>query len=188
MSDSRENDPSKKVPPNVSEEMRRGVSRRGLLTGELRDAGLKAAKHLPGMGGFLGVVLKESGAQRDRRLVENLWQLLMGRKPKPEENAAGLDVVRGAKTAWEKGDALVDILWALCQTKEFEELGRTDRVLVRGLYLIALDREPTEEERAAALEVMAEATEPAAKVGALEGLFTGLLRSRDSVLSKEPGK
>jgi hypothetical protein len=97
-------------------------------------------------------------------------------------------LVRNAKAADEKGDALVDIVWALCQTKEFEDLNRGNSVLVRGLYRIALDREPTEEEKRVALGVLSEATESAARTAALEGLFTGLIRSWESVLRREPGR
>lgn len=177
--------------PEVDPDMRRGVSRRGFITSELGRASMKAAKQLPGLGGLgsvLGFAMKESPSQRDERLVSHLWQLLMGRTAKPEESQASLQLVRNAKTTDEKGDALVDIVWALCQTKEFEELNRSNPVLVRGLYRIALDREPTEEEKRVALEVLAEATEPAARTAALEGLFTGLIRSWESVLRREPGR
>lgn len=172
--------------PEVSPELRRGVSRRGFITDELSRAGLKAVKQLPGLGGVFGFIAKETPGQRDERLVNNLWQLLMGRIPKPQESEASLELVRNAKTADEKGDALVDIVWALCQTKEFEDLGRSNSVLLRGFYKIALDRDPTEQERKTALEILAEATEPAARVAALEGLFTGLIRSWESVLRREP--
>ena len=182
-------DPKPEAPPReVSPEMRRGVSRRGFITDELASASLKAVKHLPGIGGFLGFALKETPAQRDEQLVRNLWLLLMGREPKPEESTAGMDLVRNAKTPDEKGDALVDIAWALCQSVEFEELKRPDRVLVRGFYRIAFDRDPTDAEREAALGVLADAEEPAARIGALEGLFTGLIRSSESVLRKPPGR
>jgi len=199
----------KKPPADIDPEMRRGVSRRGLLTGELRQAGLSMAKQLPGFGSMLGMAYKESAAQRDARLVTNLWQLLMGREPKADENSAGMEVVRNAQNADEKGDALVDILWALCRTQEFEDLNRSNSVLVRGLYRIALDRDPTPEEKEAALTVMADAedaaqlsceddddhgvphVEPeeaaaAARRGALEGLFMGLIHRHDSVLRRDP--
>jgi hypothetical protein len=110
----------------------------------------------------------------------------MGRAPKPQESAASLELVRNAKTSDEKGDALVDIVWALCQTKEFDDLGRPNSVLLRGFYKIALDRDPTDHERKTALEILAEASEPASRVAALEGLFTGLIRSWESVLRKDP--
>lgn len=177
--------------PEMDPEMRKGVSRRGFLTSELGRAGMKAAKQLPGLGGLgsvLGFALKETPSQRDERLVSHLWQLLMGRTPKPEEGDASLQLVRNAKTLDEKGDALVDIVWALCQTKEFEDLARPNSTLVRGFYRIALDREPTDEEKRVALEVLAEATEPAARTAALEGLFTGLIRSWESVIRRTPGR
>ena len=172
----------------IDPEMRRGVSRRSLLTDELGRASLQAVKQLPGIAGILGHALRETAAQRDERLVTNLWQLLMGRVPKKEETEASMEVVLNAKTADEKGDALVDILWALCQTKDFEEIERPNSTLIRGLYKIALDRDPTEHERSAALEVMADAEDITARGAALEGLFTGLIRSWESVLRKEPAR
>lgn len=180
-----------KKKPDVDPEMRRGVSRRGFITSELGRAGMKAAKQLPGLGGLgsvLGFAMKETPSQRDERSVSHLWQLLMGRTPKPEESKASLQLVRNAKTPDEKGDALVDIVWALCQTKEFEDLNRPDSVLVRGLYRIALDREPTEDEKRVALGVLSEATESAARTAALEGLFTGLIRSWESVLRRDASR
>ena len=177
-----------KKPENLSPEMRRAVSRRSLITDELGKHGVQALKHLPSLGPLLGFALRETVGQRDERLVTNLWELFMGRKPKPEESKAGLDLVREAKTPDAKADALVDIMWALTQTQEFEDLKRSDRMLVRGIYRIALDREPNENERDAALNVLGEATEQVARTAALEGLFTGLLRSANSVLRKDPGR
>ena len=168
--------------------MRRGVSRRGFLTREVGKAGMDAVRQLPTFGGLLGMMMRESPSQRDERLAGQLWKLLMGRPPKDHESSAGLELLRNAKTPDEKGDALVDIAWALCQTREFEELKRPDEVLLRGFYRIALDREPTEQEKRAALEILAEATEPAAHTAALEGLFSGLIRSWESVLRKSPAK
>lgn len=199
---------------NLSPEMRRALSRRGFLTGELKTSATKAVKQLPAFGGLLGQILRETQDQRDERLVLNLWQLLMGRKPEPHESQAGLELVKKAATPDEKADALVDILWALSQTQESEKLARPDITLVRGLYLLAQDREPNEGERAAALDVIrdsvdtairtcAEADEldeasrvsaddaaRAARTAALEGLFTGLLRAPDSVLrqSQQPAR
>jgi hypothetical protein len=181
-------DNEKRRDKDTDPEMRRGVSRRGFITNELSRATMKAAKQLPGIGGMLGMAIRETPSQRDERLVGNLWQLLMGRTPKPQESAASLELVRNAKTADEKGDALVDIVWALTQTKEFEDLNRSNGMMVRGFYRLALDRDPTEEERNAALEIMSEATEPGARVAALEGLFTGLIRSWESVLRKDPAR
>lgn len=172
----------------IDPEMRRGVSRRSLLTDELGRASLQAVKQLPGLAGILGHALRETTAHRDERLVTNLWQLVMGRVPKREETEASMEVVLNAKTADEKGDALVDILWALCQTKDFEEIDRSHSTLIRGLYRIALDRDPTDDERSAALEVMADAQDISARAAALEGLFTGLIRSWESVLRKEPAR
>ena len=195
--------------------MRKAVSRRGFLTSELKTASVEAVKQLPAFGGVLGALLKETPDQRDERLVENLWLLLMGRKPKPEESGAGLDLIKNAATPDDKADALVDILWALCQTRDFVDLNRPEITLVRGLYRLAQDREPTEPERFAALEVIGEAVETArrtcleatpedqasqvspdeaanvARTAALEGLFTGLLRAPESVLRKSylpPGR
>ena len=177
---------SDQTTPERSPEQRRSVSRRGFLTQEVSKAGIETVRHLPTFGGLLGFVLKETSGQHESRMVDNLWQLLMGRTPKAKESAAGLDLVRNAKTPDEKGDALVDILWALCQTEEFHQLNRPDLLLVRGLYKIALDREPNAEEQQAALEVLSGAEEPAARSAALEGLFTGLIRSWESVLRKAP--
>jgi hypothetical protein len=176
--------PEKQPPADPA--LRRGVSRRDLITDELGKASLEALKRLPSLSPLLGFALREGTAQRDRRLVSHLWQLLMGREPKPEERGASMEGIRNARTPEEKGDALVDVVWALTQTHEFEALQRPDPVLVRGLYRIALDRDPTEEERAAALTILAEAAEPVAKSAALEGLFTGLIRSMNSVLRKDP--
>lgn len=192
MSEDEKADSGSTVPKNTSPEMRRGVSRRSLITDELGKAGKDLVRNLPsiapfapGLAPFLKLAFRETPTQRAERMLDNLWMLLMGREPKKEESAAGLEVIRAAKTPDERGDALVDILWALCQTREFEELARPDRVLVRGLYKIALDRDPTESERYAALEVLSEATEPASRVAALEGLFTGLVRSMESILRKD---
>lgn len=195
---------------DISPEMRRAVSRRNFLTTDLKGAGMKAVKQMPAFGGLLGAVMRETGAQREERLVENLWLLLMNRKPKPEESGAGLDLVKQARTADEKGDALVDILWALTRTREFEDLNRSNTMLIRGLYRIAQDREPSEAEKQAALDVIREAVDSArrtieeaeedseaagldldtaatvARLSALEGLFTGLLRSAESVLRNTP--
>ena len=205
-------DPGKKVPENISPEMRRGLSRRGLLTNELRQSGMEAIKQLPSLSPFLKLAMRETPAQRDERLVKNLWQLLTGREPKQQEMSAGMELVKNAKTPDEKGDALVDIMWALCQTKDFEDLKRTDSLLIRGLYKIALDREPTEDEKRRALlslqdahetimraaadpeselsrsEVTPEQAAVAARVTALEGLFTSLIRSGESVLRQTIGR
>jgi hypothetical protein len=200
--------PDEPTPPPVSPEMRRAVSRRGFLTGELKKAGTDAVKQLPAFGGLLGTLMRETEAQRDERLVENLWLLLMGRKPKPEESGAGLDLVRAAQGPDAKSDALVDILWALMQTRDHADLGRSDTLLVRGLYRLAFEREPTDDERDMALESLAEAQQharqlveggdpvaqevsvedavAAARVASLESLFTGLLRSGESVLRRAP--
>lgn len=196
----------KPVPENVSPEMRRGLSRRGLLTDELRRSGMDAIKQLPSLSPFLKLAFKESKAQRDERLVKNLWALLTGREPKNQEMSAGMELVKNASTPEEKGDALVDILWALCQTKEFEDLKRPDPLLIRGLYRLALDREPTDDEKQRALSslrdahenIMRAAADPdselsrsdvtpeqaaaAARVTALESIFSNLLRSYESVL------
>lgn len=168
----------------VSPELRRAVSRRSLITDELGRAGASMARQLPQFASVFGMALREPPARRRQRMLLNLWQLLMGREPKPEEREAGMEVLRAAKTVDESADGLVDVAWALCQTKDFEALNRPNPLLVRGLYRIALDRDPTEEERTAALEVLAEAQEHPARVAALEGLFTGLLRSAESVLRK----
>jgi hypothetical protein len=184
MSDPEEDGAGTTPPPDRSPEMRRGVSRRSLITDELGRAGVEAVKRLPSLAPIFGFAFRESPAHRDERLVKHLWQLMTGREPKDEERAAGLEVVRNAQTPDEKGDALVDILWALGQTKDFVDLNRPNGALVRGLYRIALDRDPSEEERQAALDVLTEAVEPPAKVAALEGLFTGLVRSMESVLRR----
>jgi hypothetical protein len=133
---------------------------------------------------LFGLAIREPPALRDGRLLRNLWQLFLGREPKPEERDAGLQLLRAARSPDDKADALVDVMWALGQTVEFEELKRSDRLLVRGLYMLALGREPGEEELAAALSILAETTEPGTRVAALEGLFTGLLRRNDSVVRK----
>jgi hypothetical protein len=169
-----------------SPEMRRAMSRRGLLTGELRKASVQAAKQIPSMGGFLGAVMRETAVQKDHRLVRNLWLLLMGREPKQHERDASLELMRNAKTADEKGDALIDVAWALTQTQEFADLNRPSPVLVRGVYKIALDRDATEEEVSAAVAIMDEAPEPGARGAAVEGLLAGLLRRFDSILRKPP--
>jgi hypothetical protein len=207
MSDSNNEKPK----PEMSPEMRREVSRRNFISNEMGKAGVKAIKQLPGFGGLLGLAFRESDAQRDERLVENLWLLLMGRKPEAKESSAGMELVRNAKSPDEKGDALVDILWALCQTKEFDDLKRPNRTLVRGLYRIAMDREPHENEMNAALTVLSQSEENAqriyeeaqnegtaeisledagiaARVAALEGLFTGLIRGHESVLRRTGGR
>ena len=185
MSDGDESVERRRTPPaDLSPEMRRGVSRRTVITEEFGKATLEAVKQIPTFAPLLKVAARETDAGRDERLVKNLWQLLMGREPKEEESRAGLDVILKATTPEEKGDGLVDLAWALMQTVEFETLNRPDRVLIFGFYRIALDRDPTDAERAAALAVMAEATEPGARTAALEGLFTGLLRSGESVLRK----
>ncbi len=171
-------------PANLSPEMRRGVSRRSLITDEFGKATLEAVKQIPTFAPLLKMAARESDTARDERLVKNLWLLLMGREPKPEESGAGADVLKNAKSPDEKADSLVDLSWALMQTGEFEALNRPDRVLVFGLYRLALDREPTDTERAAALAVLQEATDPTARTAALEGLFTGLLRSGESVLRR----
>jgi hypothetical protein len=163
---------------------RRSVSRRGLLTDELGKAGLQVARQLPAFAPVLGFLIKEGTARRDERLVRELWQLALQRPPKPQESAAGLELVRGARTVEEKGDALADILWALCHTAEFEGLRHTDQELLHGAYHVAVGREPTPDEEAAALAILAEAAEPAARSAALEGLFTGLIRSADSALRR----
>jgi hypothetical protein len=179
--------PADRSPGNdIDPKLRRGVSRRSLIREELSKASMEAVKQLPSISPLLGFVMREGKPQRNKRLVTNLWQLMMGRGPKPEEIAASLELLQNARTADDQGDALVDILWALGQTAEFEELKRPDSALIRGVYLIALDRQPTEEERLAALTVMREAEDPASKAAALEGLFTGLLRSSDCILRKTP--
>ncbi len=175
-------------PADVSPELRRAMDRRHLITKELSRAGAEAVRQLPGFAGMLGMVFRETPGQRDERLMKNLWQLLMGREPKPEEHKAGMDLLRNARTPDDKGDALVDVLWALCQTQEFEDLNRPDLILVRGIYRLALDREPREDERDAALEVLKEAADTSARGAALEGLMTGLLRTGESVFRKAPGR
>jgi hypothetical protein len=177
-------DDPKEPPREVDPEMARAVSRRNFLTGELSRSALKTAKQLPGLGTVLGFALREDPKARDRRLVDNLWHLLMGREPKPQEREAGLEVVLNAETPDEKADALVDIAWALCQTKDFEELGRPNTVLVRGFYKIALNRLPREEELEAALAVLRDAPDLGARTAALEGLFTGLMRSAECQLRR----
>jgi hypothetical protein len=164
--------------------MRRELSRRRLLTDEFGKASVEAIKRLPTLAPFLKVAMRENPAQREERLVRNLWQLLMGRLPKPDELNASMEAMRSAKLPDEKGDALVDVAWALCQTKEFEELNRPDSLLVRGFYKIALDREPTDTERETAAGILAEAEQAAEKGAALEGLLTALVRSWEFVLRR----
>jgi hypothetical protein len=168
----------------MTPEMQREVSRRNLIRDELGRASLEAIKQFPGFGGVLGFAFKESAAQRDDRLVRHLWLLLMGREPKPDEASAGLELMRNSQTPDEKGDALVDITWALCQTRDFEALSRPPATLIRGLYFVAFDREPREDELKAALELFEEAQEPGARSAVIEGLLTGLVRSADCVLRK----
>lgn len=176
--------PDTKDDDEVRPELRRGMDRRRFLRGELSRSALETARHLPGLGGLLGHAMRETAEQREERMVHNLWLLLMGRVPKPEESEAGLQVVRNASTPEEKGDALVDILWALTQTQEFEELGRPDRILVRGLYKIALDRLPETHEEDAAVQILKEVPDASARAAALEGLFTALVRSFECVLRR----
>jgi hypothetical protein len=166
--------------------LRRGVNRRALLTDELSRATAGAVRHLPRFAGVFGALLRENPSQRDERMVLNLWELLMGREPNEEERTASMEVVRKAQTAHEKADALVDVAWALFQTQEFEDLDRSNPILIRGLYLVALGRTPTEQEVEAALTVLRTAEDPVSRVAALEGLFTGLLRSAESVLRRSP--
>jgi len=170
-----------------AEKDRRSVSRRSLLTDELGKAGLQVARQLPAFAPLVGFALKESAARRDERLVRELWQLLLERAPKPPESAASLELVRAARTPEEKGDALADILWALCHTAEFAELRQSDESLLRGLYRVAVRREPSPEEEATAMRILEEATESAERGAALEGLFTGLIRSPESVLRRGAG-
>lgn len=184
MSDAeRERKPGEPAEP-VDPRLRRAVSRRTLLTDELGRAGVDFARQLPGLAPLLGFALRETPAQRDRRLVHQLWKLLVGRVPKPEEAAASLQCMTTAGTPDEKADALVDILWALCHSQEFEARRRPDADFVVGFYRLALKREPTAEQLRAALEVLNEAAEPDAKAAALEGMFNGLIHSWDSVLRK----
>jgi hypothetical protein len=185
MSDETEARGRKQPPANVDPEMRREVSRRLLITDELGRAGLRAVKQLPGIGGLLGMAFRQSESERDETLLRALWKLVVGREGKPEEFAAGAELLRNAKTPDEKGDALVDVLWALCQTTEFEELNRSDLVMVRGLYLIAREREPTEAEQNAALAVLSEIPDTASRGAAFEGLLSGLLRSSESIFYKK---
>jgi hypothetical protein len=175
-------------PDDLSPEMRRALSRRGFITGEMGKATLDAARKLPGLAGLLGRALQETPKDREERMVNNLWLLLMGRAPKPEESAAGLEVVRNARTVDEKADALVDIAWALCQTRDFEELRRPNPAIVRGFYKIALARMPSEEEITGALELLDQAQQAGERSAALEGLFTGLMRSSECVLRREAAK
>lgn len=185
MSDGDRKDQEKQPPKDIDEKMRRSVSRRGFLTGEMGRSAAQAAKFLPGFGPLLGIAMKGAATRRDELRVNELWTLLVGREPKPHENEASLQMVRKAISPEEKGDALVDIVWALCQTQEFEELKRPNDQIVHGFYRIAMGREPTEEEKLAALRVIGEAEAEEQKASALEGLFTGLVRSWDSVLRKQ---
>ncbi len=166
--------------------VRRSMSRRGLIREEFGRASLDVVKKLPAFGPVLGMAFKQSAAAREEELVQNLWLLLTNRKPSAEEARAGLQVLREARTPEDRGDALVDLLWALCQTEEFESLQRPPRAVVRGLYLIALGRQPSDEELATAEGIIREADESRARGGALEGLLTGLFRSAESVFRKEP--
>lgn len=185
MSDGNEESGRRQPPANVDQEMRREVSRRLLITDELGRAGIKAVKQLPGLGSLFGIAFRQNDRERDETLLRALWKLVVGREAKPEEFEAGAELLRNAKTPDEKSDALVDVLWALCQTTEFEELNRPDVVMVRSLYLIAREREPTEAEQTAALNVLAEVPDVASRGAALEGLLTGLLRSSESVFHKK---
>ncbi len=162
------------------------MSRRNLISDELGKASMDAIKRLPSFAPMIGFAFKQSAAQKEEEKVKNLWLLLMGREPKDQEAVAALEGLRKARSPEEKGDSLVDLLWALCQTVEFETVARGNSALIRGLYLIALDRQPTEEERAAALEVLSETEDLVARGAALEGLLTGLFRSGDSIFRKEP--
>ncbi len=183
-----EEKPDRTVEGPQDPRLRRSVSRRSLLTEEFSRSAIQFARALPSFAPILGIAMKESTARRDERLVKSLWRLHLNRDPKPEESAAGIDLVRKATTPDEKGDALVDISWALCQTTEFEELKLSDDRLIYGFYRIALNREPAEAEKAAALRVLEEAEQNGARIEALEGLLTGLVRSWESVLRKEPGR
>ena len=118
--------------------------------------------------------------------MNEVWRVVLGRDPKRQESAAALELIRTARTPDEKGDALTDVFWALCHTEEFEALQRRDEDLLRAIYRLTLRREPTGEEESAALEILAEAKEPAARGAALEGLFTGLIRTPESVLRHRP--
>lgn len=189
-----------------SAEMRRQVSRRGLLRGELGKAGAEALRQVPTLAPFMKLAMKESPREMDERLVKNLWLLLSGRESKPEELSAALEMFQGGKTPDERADALVDVMWALTRTTDFEKLERPDPVIVRGLYRIALDRLPSEEEMASALRQLADAQETGERLrlerleageeiapeqasqvvrtATFEAIFTGLLRSWESVYRK----
>jgi hypothetical protein len=162
-------------------EMRRGVSRRTLITDELGRAGVKAARQLPALASVFGFAVRQREAARDELLVRALWKLCLDREPRGEEQKASLEMMRNASSPDEKSDALVDVLWALCQTAEFEEVRRPARVLVRGLFRVAVNREPTAQEEEGALRVLAEADAAGSRGAALEGLLTGLLRQPESV-------
>lgn len=183
-----ENDAPQPPKREISPEMRRGVSRRALITDELRTGAMDAVKKLPSFGGFLGMALKETPGQRDERMLENLWQLLMNRKPRPDELSEAKKLMREADTSDDKADALVDVAWALTQTQEFEDLKRPNGLLIRGFYKLALDRLPTDQELDTALDIMREAEDPGSRTAALEGLLTALLRSWECVLRKTPGR
>jgi hypothetical protein len=174
--------------PGEGEEARgkRGVSRRAFLTEELGRSGMNVARQLPGLGSLLGIALRETPGQRDERMVRSLWQLMVGRAPKPEESRASMDLVRAGRAPDEKGDALVDVVWALCRTQEFEAQPPADELLVRGFYRLALGRAPDEAEQGRALELLAEAKDPEQRAVALETMFNALIHSWDSVLRKTP--
>src|SRR5947209_4376162 len=123
-------DPEPRSEDARAADRQRTVSRRSLLTDELSSASLRMARQLPTFAPLLRLAMKESTARRDERLVREIWQLLLRRAPEPQESAASLELLRGARTVEEKGDALADVLWALCHTAEFEELAPENEALI----------------------------------------------------------
>lgn len=189
---SQEKTPSLGTEPKkeVSPELRREVSRRSLIREEFRNASFQAIKQFPGFAGSLGFLMKESSDSRDERLLRNAWQLVVNRSPKPDEAAfsAGKDLLKQAQNPDEKGDAFVDVIWALTQSVDFEQVQRAPTIWVRGVYRLALDREPDEAELKRACELFREATDLTSRGAVIEGLLSGLVRSSESVFRQPLGK
>jgi hypothetical protein len=52
----------------------------------------------------------------DEDLIDDLFLAALTRKPKPDEKSTALNHLKGAKN---RGEAIVDVLWALVNTREF---------------------------------------------------------------------
>ena len=169
------------------EDLQKEMDRRAMIRGgasHLAALGMGAAAALSGspLKSALAKFLQSLPNPADISLLNRLFEGMLGRLPKDNERSAMLDALSKAKDPWAKRLAAADVCWALCCTTDFANRGLDREAVVRSLYQLALEREPTEDELATHLEPLTQIEEEEALPDAYSLIFEQLVARDECVL------